>query len=58
LLGCGSGFNNKDIKRYQKEVYSMEAVGINVLSTLRLNKIDFEIRPKNKILLVCLVCIK
>ena len=50
LLSCGSGFGNS--------IKSMEAVGINVFATLKNNNIDFEIKPQNKILLVCLLCKK
>ena len=54
VLGCGSGFKLS----FQKQVASMEAVGINVFSTLKLNKINFEIKPKNKIILCNLLCSK
>jgi DNA modification methylase/predicted metal-binding protein len=56
LLSCGSGFNNNSFKKYQDKVYSMEAVGINVLSTLGLNKIKYKRNPKNFVNLVCLLC--
>lgn len=45
VLGCGSGLNLS----FQKPVASMEAVGINVFSTMKLNKIHFEVKPVNKI---------
>lgn len=55
ILGCGSGMKIKD---YKYDIYSMEAMGVNVFSTLKLNNINFEIRPKNKIILCCLLCSK
>ncbi len=58
LLGCGSGFNDKLLKKYQYKIYSMESVGIDVFKTLMANGIDYELKPKNKILLVCLLCSK
>lgn len=45
LLSCGSGF---------KDHYSMEAVGIDVIKTLRGVGIDIEIKPKQYVHLVCL----
>ncbi|KKM72884.1 hypothetical protein LCGC14_1416030 [marine sediment metagenome] len=54
VLGCGSGFKLS----FQKQVASMEAVMINVFSTLKLNKINFEIKPKNRIILCNLLCSK
>lgn len=45
VFGCGSGLNLS----FQKPVASMEAVGINVFSTMKLNRIPFEIKPINKI---------
>ena len=54
VLGCGSGFKLS----FQEHVASMEAVGINVFSTLKLNKIKFEIKPKNKVILCNLLCSK
>ena len=58
LLGCGSGFGNRSFKKYQDKVFSMEAVGINVLSTLGLNKINYKRNPENQINLICLLCSK
>lgn len=52
VLGCGYGFKLS----FQKHVASMEAVGINVFSTLKLNNISFELKPKNKIILCSLIC--
>lgn len=52
LIGCGSGLKIS----YQPEVYSMEAMQINVFSTMKLNGIKYEIRPKNKIVLCNLIC--
>jgi predicted metal-binding protein len=59
MFGAGSGF-----KFYKKdtgnivESPSMEAVGIRVFTTLKRNKISYEIKPKNKILMVTLLCCK
>jgi len=47
LLGCGSGFFSR----------SMESAGINVYQTLENNKIEYEIHPKTKIILCCLICL-
>lgn len=58
LLSCGSGFNNAIFKKYQDKVFSMEAVGINVLSTLGLNKVVYKRNPEDYINLVCLICSK
>lgn len=55
IAGCGPGMK---IKGYKYYAYSMEAMGINVFSTLKLNKIQFELRPKNMIILCCLICAK
>lgn len=55
LLSSGSGRFYREFKRNQDYVYSMESVGINVFSTLKINKIDFEIKPKNKVVLVSLL---
>jgi len=54
LFGCGSGFSLK----YQPEVFSMESVGIYVMKTLENNNISFELKPKNYVILVCLLCYK
>ena len=54
LLSCGSGFNSNDYN--QGKVYSMEAAGIDVFKTLKNNNISFEIKPKNKVLLITLLC--
>ncbi len=54
LLSCGSGFDSHYFN--QGEIYSMEAVGIDVYKTLRNNNIDFEIKPKNKVILITLLC--
>ncbi|KKN57630.1 hypothetical protein LCGC14_0560020 [marine sediment metagenome] len=58
LLGCGSGFNDKLLNKFQNTIYSMESVGIDVFRTLRNNNIDFELKPINKVVLVCLLCSK
>ncbi len=55
IAGCGSGMK---IKGYNYDVHSMEAMGVNVFSTLKLNKIPFELRPKNLIILCSLICAK
>lgn len=51
VMGCGS-------VEYLlgRKVYSMEALGINVFSTCKLNKIELERDPKEKIKLNCLIC--
>ena len=54
VLGCGSGFTLS----FQKQVGSMENARINVFSTLKLNGIDFEVKPTNKIILCNLLCSK
>jgi len=54
VLGCGSGFSLS----FQKVVSSMENVCINVFSTLKINKIPFEIKPINKIKLCNLLLSK
>ena len=36
----------------------MESTGIYVFKTLKNNNIDFELKPINKVLLVCLLCLK
>lgn len=54
LLSCGSGFNSNDYN--QETVCSMEAAGIDVFNTLKNNNISFEIKPKNKVLLITLLC--
>lgn len=51
ILGCGSGMKLD----YQKRVGSMENACINVFSTMRLNGIKMEVKPKNVIYLVCLI---
>lgn len=55
LVFCGSGLkNNKIIK--QDKTYSMEAIGIHVYKTLENNNIKYELKPKNTIKLVSLLC--
>jgi predicted metal-binding protein len=56
LSGTGSGFSTKELKRFQKKIYSMESLGINVFSTLRLNHIRIEKEPKTNLKMVCLIC--
>lgn len=55
IIGCGSGFSTKKMSNIQKNVCSMEAMGINVFSTLKLNEIPFEVKPKKYVTLVCLL---
>ena len=55
ILSCGSGISNKILNKYQNSIYSMESVGINVLSTLKLNKIKVERNPVNFIILTGLL---
>jgi predicted metal-binding protein len=57
IASCGSGFNTKNLSKYQEKIYSMESIGINVLSTLKKNKIEFERNPINTVTLVCLLCV-
>lgn len=45
ILSCGSGFKSKDINQFQNPIYSMEAVGIYVLKTLKENNIKIEFKP-------------
>ena len=54
VLGCGSGFSLS----FQEEITSMENVCINVFSTLKLNKISFEIKPVEKIVLISIEIIE
>lgn len=54
VFGFGSGLNLS----FQEPVASMEAVGINVFSTMKLNKIPFEIKPVNKIVFCSLLLSK
>ena len=54
ILGCGYGLKIKT----QKYVGSMENSCINVFTTCKLNGIKLEIRPKDTIHLVCLLCAK
>lgn len=53
IAGCGSEMK---IKGYKYNVYSMEAMDINVFSTMKLNGIKLAIKPEFKIYLVCLLC--
>ncbi|MGV9200308.1 MAG: hypothetical protein ACOC4M_15995 [Promethearchaeia archaeon] len=52
VYGCGSGLKLS----FQDSVGSMELTGINVFSTMKLNGIDFEISPENKVILCTLLC--
>jgi len=56
LFSSGSGY--KFHKFDQKKIYSMEAIGINVMKILKDNNIKFEIKPKNFVILVNLLCAK
>lgn len=54
-------YNKYDLFLCVSDIYgypSMEAVGINVFSTMRLNGVKMEINPVNNIYLVSLICIK
>ncbi len=53
ILSSGSGF--RDITFNQSKIYSMEAAGIDVFNTLKNNHIEFDLKPKNKVLLVTLI---
>lgn len=57
LLFCGSGLKNKLISIFQDNIYSMESAGIDVFNTLRNNNIDFELKPKNIVILTNLICL-
>jgi hypothetical protein len=52
LLGSGSVYSLP----FQEKIFSMEAAGINVFSTLKLNQIGFELKIKNTITLCNLLC--
>jgi hypothetical protein len=52
VLGSGSGLE----LTFQKSVPSMENCCINVFSTMKLNNIEFELRPLRKIILCNLLC--
>ncbi len=54
LFCSGSGLKSKSFK--QETVYSMEAVGINVINTLIKNGINIEIKPKKIVHIVNLLC--
>lgn len=57
LLFCGSGIPHKSIiKKNQRVIPSMEAGGIYVFKTLKNNNIDYEIKPKNFVILTALLC--
>lgn len=55
VLSSGSGFTDKFFEKIQGKVYSMEAVGINVFSTLKKNNIRFDVFPTDEIILVNLL---
>jgi len=52
VLGCGYGMKLS----FQDRVGSMENSCINVFSTMKLNNIKFEVKPKDKVILCCLTC--
>jgi len=54
LFSSGAGEKISSIN--QDEIYSMEAAGINVIQTLKNNKINIETKPKKKVILVNLLC--
>lgn len=54
LLSSGSGYKNLEIQ--QEKIYSMEAAGIDVFTTLRENNIKFHVKPKDFVLLVNSLC--
>lgn len=56
IIFCGSGLKDAKINRRQQKVYSMEAMGINVFSTCKWNKIKLERKPEKIIRLCCLLC--
>lgn len=51
VLGCGSG-----IKANGKPVPSMEAVGIDVFTTLKRLGIELQRNPEDRIVFSCLIC--
>ncbi|MFW9872943.1 MAG: DUF2284 domain-containing protein [Candidatus Thorarchaeota archaeon] len=56
IISCGSGFKDKFLNSIQNKIYSMEAIGINVFSTMKLNGLRMEILPENKLYLVGMLC--
>ena len=60
LLCSGSGNYYKSLNLRQDNYLSMESAGIYVFGTLMNNgfqiNIDFELKPRTKILLICLLC--
>lgn len=56
FLCSGSSISYKNMNTYQDKIYSMESVGIYVFETLKNNDIDFELKPKNTITFVSLLC--
>jgi hypothetical protein len=54
VLGSGSGLD----LTFQRKIASMENCCINVFSTMKLNNIEFEIKPLRKIILCNLLCSK
>lgn len=51
VIGCGATFTHN-----LQEVPSQEAAGIDVFNTYRQNKIDFEEKPVNVVVLSSLIC--
>ena len=58
ISSCGSGFDTKDMKKYQNGIFSMESLKINVISTLKLNKISIKRNPIDFMRFACLLCSK
>lgn len=52
VFGCGYRMKLS----FQDRVGSMENSCINVFSTMKLNDIKFEVKPKDKVILCCLIC--
>jgi predicted metal-binding protein len=64
LLGCGHGFGPYNEKYSEAQnaiegkykIYAMEAVGINVVKTVRHNELEMVFPPKDQILFCSLLC--
>lgn len=56
LFFCGAGIKGKSYM-LQEKIPSMEGGGINVFQTLQNNNIEFEVKPKNKLIFVTLLCL-
>jgi predicted metal-binding protein len=57
VFGCGSGFSCKTYNSNNECIMcqSMESAGINVMLLFKKERIDFEIKPRNKVVLACLL---